>query len=112
MSYRNSSGCWFKAGGNPPAPCPLEAEAADICGANREKLQDEFSERARRLEAAAAKDPMVRYVDPFIAFCDDTLCRPNDGNRLFYSDDDHLNGGGTHRLIETFPEEFRWVFAR
>lgn len=86
--------------------------SADVCGVSRQALEQEFAKRSKRLEAAAANDPMVRYVDPFVAFCDDELCRPNDGNLLFYSDDDHLNGGGTHRLIETFAEEFRWVFAR
>lgn len=58
---------------------------------------------------AADRLPNVRTIDPIDLFCDATLCKPFDGNRVFYADATHLLTSGTDRIQDRFEAEFRWI---
>jgi peptidoglycan/LPS O-acetylase OafA/YrhL len=72
------------------------------------------SQRKPALEAlvsAAARVSDVRLIDPFDLFCDQSTCRPFEGDVLFYRDDSHLSGPGAQRVVDAFDADFRWVFG-
>jgi hypothetical protein len=58
---------------------------------------------------SAARFDNVRYVDPGDLFCDPQICRPFAGDRVFYRDRVHLLPAGADRILESFPDEFRWL---
>ncbi len=72
------------------------------------------SQREPSLEAlisAAARMSDVRLIDPFDLFCDQSTCRPFEGDVLFYRDNSHLSGPGAQRVVDAFDADLRWVFG-
>ena len=51
----------------------------------------------------------IRYIDPLDTFCDAQVCRPFQGNQMFYRDGAHLTTLGADRLYDAFEKDFRWV---
>jgi peptidoglycan/LPS O-acetylase OafA/YrhL len=86
--------------------------SADACGVSRALLDERFRTTVALLEAEARASGLVRLVDPFAAFCDKDLCRPSDGDTLYYGDDHHLTAEGTWHLMDIYPDDFAWLFAR
>jgi hypothetical protein len=86
----------------------------DRYGRSRERCVIGRKEAARPstvavLKAAAAHFPNVRFIDPMNLFCDDAICRPFSGDRVFYRDRGHVLPSGADRILDGFADDFRWL---
>jgi len=83
----------------------------DICSVSRSKIEARRERTMSTLRAVTDHKDGVRLVDPVGLFCTQTVCRPNDGARLFFSDMSHLSPAGTERLYKTFEPDFLWALT-
>jgi peptidoglycan/LPS O-acetylase OafA/YrhL len=81
----------------------------DRCIRPRSQVEADRADIVRVMREAAARFENVHFIDPINIFCDATVCKPFDGNRVFYSDATHLETSGMDLVYEKFEGDFRWV---
>ncbi len=87
-------------------------ESPDRCALPRAEVEARRHETMRALQAAAARHPEVRLIDPLPAFCDQTLCRPYVNGVTLYRDDNHLSVPyGADWFYLQFKEAFWWALG-
>ena len=83
----------------------------DICSIPRSNVEARRERTMATLRAVIDHSGGIRLIDPVDLFCTPTVCRPNDGARLFFSDMSHLSPAGTERLYQTFEHDFLWALT-
>jgi hypothetical protein len=83
----------------------------DICSIPRSNVEARRKRTMSTLRAAIGQTDGIRLIDPIDLFCSQTVCRPNDGALLFFSDMSHLSPAGTERLYQTFEHDFLWALT-
>jgi len=63
------------------------------------------------LQQVADRHKAIRIIDPIDLFCTQTDCRPNDGRKLYFSDQTHLSPAGIDYLERAFRQQFLWVLT-
>ena len=64
------------------------------------------------LKSVAARYPNVRYADPKDAFCVAGICKPFDGDRVYFRDASHVLPPGAERVVAAFKPEFSWLAGK
>ena len=83
----------------------------DICSIPRSNVDARRERTMSTLRAVTDHAEGIRLIDPINLFCTQTVCRPNDGAQLFFSDMSHLSSAGTERLYQTFEPDFLWALT-
>lgn len=87
-------------------------ESRDRCAMPRAEIESYRRPAMTELQRVAAKYPAVRLVDPLPAFCNETLCRPDENGVTLYRDDNHLSVPyGADRLYFQFRQAFWWALS-
>jgi hypothetical protein len=77
------------------------------CSEDRQRFETAHAIYYPALRAAVANVPGVQLLNTAEYFCDNDLCRMNNGEALLYRDTDHLNNVGSrflaNRMIADFP---------
>jgi peptidoglycan/LPS O-acetylase OafA/YrhL len=81
----------------------------DRCTSLRSDVEAERAAIIVALKQMPERFANVRFIDPINLFCDSNLCKPFDGNRVYFSDQTHLETSGTDKVYDKFESEFRWV---
>ena len=81
----------------------------DRCLRDRAGLEKVYAKRVEVLKAVAAQRANVRYLDPKDAFCDAVICRPLDGDTVYFRDSSHVLPSGAERVFSAFKPEFSWL---
>ena len=84
----------------------------DRCLRTRAGLDKAYESRVNVLKSLAARHPNVRYVDPKDAFCAAGICKPFDGDRVFFRDAGHVLPPGAERVAAAFKPEFSWLTGK
>ena len=81
----------------------------DRCLRDRASLERAYASRVAVLQDVAIRHPNVRFVDPKGAFCDARICRPFDGDRVFFRDNSHVLPPGAERIFAALKGDFSWL---
>ena len=84
----------------------------DHCTSLRSTVETKRDAIVAVLKQMPARFANVRFIDPIDLFCDSQVCKPFDGNRVYFSDQTHLETSGTDKVYDRFENEFRWVAWR
>jgi hypothetical protein len=83
----------------------------DLCTLSRRKADARRDRTITTLRQALAPITGVRLIDPIDLFCTGTICRPNNGTLLFFSDTSHLSPAGVERLYQRYESDFLWALT-
>jgi len=84
----------------------------DGCVGPRNQIEAKFAAETSILKTMPDKFPNVRYIDPMGVFCDQTICRPHQGNTVLYNDSHHLSPAGADELFDAFRSDFAWLAGK
>jgi hypothetical protein len=54
----------------------------------------------------------VRFVDPTGVFCDQTTCKPFEGDQVYFRDNSHVFAPGAERIFAAFRPDFDWLAGK
>jgi peptidoglycan/LPS O-acetylase OafA/YrhL len=102
--FVNGPECFLRARhyGKDPAP---------LCAAPRADVEERREHAMAALTEAVAGREDARLVDPLPALCDEVLCRPNDGDVVLFTDDDHVSSAGQEKIIAAYAQDYDWVLS-
>jgi peptidoglycan/LPS O-acetylase OafA/YrhL len=81
----------------------------DRCTSRRADVENDRAQIVEALRDVMQRYQNVRLIDPIDLFCDDDVCRPFEGDRVYFSDQSHLETSGTDKVFDHFEADFRWV---
>lgn len=81
----------------------------DRCTSIRSHVEQERTPIMAALTQMPRKFVNVHLIDPINLFCDKEVCKPFDGNRVYFSDQTHLETSGIDKVYDHFEREFQWV---
>jgi peptidoglycan/LPS O-acetylase OafA/YrhL len=84
-------------------------ESRDHCTSARSVVDAERAGTIAAMKQMPLRFANVHFIDPIDLFCDSQLCKPFDGNVVYFSDGTHLETSGTDLIYDRFEREFRWV---
>jgi peptidoglycan/LPS O-acetylase OafA/YrhL len=92
---------------------------SDRSGGNRERCvrprADVAAVRAAIVDVLASmpgRFQNVRFLDPIDIFCDELVCRPFEGDAVFFEDERHVLPRGADRIYDAFESDFVWLAGR
>jgi SGNH domain (fused to AT3 domains) len=83
----------------------------DRGSATRAAVDARLAETRDTLRRVTAGIAGVRLVDPVGVSCTDTLCRPNEGETVYFKDTIHLSPAGAERFYRAFRDDIRWALV-
>jgi SGNH domain (fused to AT3 domains) len=83
----------------------------DRCSATRAAVDARLAETRDTLRRVTAGVEGVRLADPIDVFCTSTMCRPYDGDTVYFKDTIHLSPAGAQRCYRAFDDDIRWALA-
>ncbi len=84
----------------------------DRCIRPRSEVEPPNAAMVGVLKSMPAKFSNVRFIDPVNVFCDQTMCRPFNGDEVLYADSHHLSPAGADRLYNSFESDFTWLAGK
>jgi hypothetical protein len=84
-------------------------KSRDRCVRPRSQLDTAYTRLTGLLKSAAARAGNVRYIGPMDAFCDSAVCRPFEGDQVFFRDAGHVLPSGAERIFKAFERDFEWL---
>lgn len=70
-------------------------------------LFDQNRQKTDQILRNISQQNSVLYIDPSSVFCDEKKCVGNNGDQVYFSDNDHLNLNGAQKLFPMFQSVFR-----
>lgn len=97
-----------------PAPAPncvlrIKRLGMDRCSVERATVDAHLAETRETLRRVTAGIEGVRFIDPTDVFCAPRLCRPYEGETVYFKDSTHLSPAGAERFYQAFRNDLRWV---
>jgi peptidoglycan/LPS O-acetylase OafA/YrhL len=83
----------------------------DRCSASRASVDAHLARTRDTLRRVTAGVEGVRLIDPINVFCTPLLCRPYEGDTVYFKDIIHLSPAGAERFYNAFRNDFRWVLV-
>jgi hypothetical protein len=83
----------------------------DRCSARRASVDAHLARTRDTLRRVTAGVEGVRLIDPINVFCTPLLCRPYEGDTVYFKDIIHLSPAGAERFYNAFRNDFRWVLV-
>jgi len=83
----------------------------DACSASRAVVDAHLAGTRETLRRVTAGIDGVRLIDPIGVFCTSSLCRPYEGDTVYFKDDSHLSPAGAERFYAAFRGDLRWAMV-
>lgn len=87
-----------------PVDCILRADhlgiGRDYCEVRRAEMETWLGSVMSVLQKMASSSPKSVLIDTADTFCNRAVCRPNDGDVLFYADNNHVSAAGAEEIFE------------
>jgi hypothetical protein len=80
-------------------------ERKEPCSETRKSFEARYADYHRIIDEAKTAFPVVKFIDAYKHFCDDTTCYGSIAGQLLYMTDDHLTVAGSRHLIERIARE-------
>jgi peptidoglycan/LPS O-acetylase OafA/YrhL len=83
----------------------------DRCSVSQASVDQHRAKTMQTLKRVTAGLDGVRLIDPIDVFCTASVCRPYDGDTVYFNDDNHLSPAGAERFYREFRDDMQWALA-